>query len=126
MNPQLRKRFIDSIEYLRRMDFFKDYSNLSSEEIFDRILSGEISYETHWFAEEWSKEERRKMKEEDIRKRPLEEMFEEREEHWMKASDFEFGLYSWGSSGPLVNANLIRVSKNPGTLESEHPNTHLM
>ncbi|MEM2936270.1 MAG: hypothetical protein QW231_03740, partial [Candidatus Bathyarchaeia archaeon] len=33
-----------------------------------------------------------KMKEEDIRERPLEEMFEEREEHWMKASDFEVDL----------------------------------
>lgn len=32
-----RKRFIDSIEFLRKMDFFKEYSNLTSEEIFEKI-----------------------------------------------------------------------------------------
>ncbi|MEM1574371.1 MAG: hypothetical protein QW682_00330 [Nitrososphaerota archaeon] len=32
-----RKRFIDSIEFLRKMDFFKKYSNLTSEEIFEKI-----------------------------------------------------------------------------------------
>ncbi|MBO3797463.1 MAG: hypothetical protein QXI42_06560 [Thermoproteota archaeon] len=54
MNPKLRKRFVDSIEYLRKMDFFRDYSNLSSEEIFDRILNGEMEYMDWW--EEWKKE----------------------------------------------------------------------
>jgi hypothetical protein len=37
MKPELRKRLIDSIEYFRKMDFFRDYSNLSSEEIYRRI-----------------------------------------------------------------------------------------
>ncbi|MEM2783612.1 MAG: hypothetical protein QXF09_02165, partial [Nitrososphaerota archaeon] len=32
-----RKRFIDSIEFLRKMGFFKKYSNLTSEEIFEKI-----------------------------------------------------------------------------------------
>ncbi|MEM2554235.1 MAG: hypothetical protein QXW69_03015 [Nitrososphaerota archaeon] len=33
----IRKRFIDSIEFLRKMDFFKKYSNLTSEEIFEKM-----------------------------------------------------------------------------------------
>lgn len=33
----VKKRFIDSIEFLRKMDFFKKYSNLTSEEIFEKI-----------------------------------------------------------------------------------------
>jgi hypothetical protein len=41
MNPELRKRFIDSINCLRRMGFFQDYSNLTSEEILEKIFSGE-------------------------------------------------------------------------------------
>ncbi|MEM3466049.1 MAG: hypothetical protein QXU11_10690 [Thermoproteota archaeon] len=48
VNPELKKRFIDSIDYLRKMDFFKDYSNLSSEEILERIFDGMISYPTRW------------------------------------------------------------------------------
>jgi hypothetical protein len=51
MNPVLRKRLIDSIEYLRKMDFFKDYSSLSSEEILDKIFSGEICYEDAWWVD---------------------------------------------------------------------------
>lgn len=38
-----RERFIDSIEYLRKMGFFKEYSNLTSEEIFEKIREGSIS-----------------------------------------------------------------------------------
>lgn len=60
VNSELRKRFIESIDYLRKMDFFKDYSNLSSEEIFERILSGEINYGTQWFVEEWPEEKRKR------------------------------------------------------------------
>jgi hypothetical protein len=37
MKPELRKRLIDSIEYLRKMGFFEDYSNLTSNEIYRRI-----------------------------------------------------------------------------------------
>lgn len=40
MNPELRKRFVDSLDYLRKMDFFKDYSNLTSEEILEKIFNG--------------------------------------------------------------------------------------
>jgi|GEM_PF-1874640 len=49
--PELRKRLIDSIEYLRKMDFFEDYSSLSSEEILDKIFSGEICYEDAWWVD---------------------------------------------------------------------------
>ncbi|MEM2058756.1 MAG: hypothetical protein QXO76_10970 [Thermoproteota archaeon] len=42
MNPELRKRFIDSIDYLRKMDFFKNYSKLSLEEISEQIFDGEM------------------------------------------------------------------------------------
>ncbi|MGC8831671.1 MAG: hypothetical protein ACP5PQ_03730 [Thermoproteota archaeon] len=54
MDPGLRKRLIDSMEYLRKMDFFKDYSNLTSEEILEMIFNGEIDYSTQWFLEEKS------------------------------------------------------------------------
>lgn len=33
----VKEQFINSIEFLRKMDFFKEYSNLSSEEIFERM-----------------------------------------------------------------------------------------
>ncbi|MBO3810213.1 MAG: hypothetical protein FGF50_11570 [Candidatus Brockarchaeota archaeon] len=82
MRPELRKRFIDSLDYLRKMDFFKDYSDLTSEEILERIFSGEISYETQWFVETWPKKEREK--EGAYGWSP-----EEHEDYWMKASVFE-------------------------------------
>ncbi|MBO3753879.1 MAG: hypothetical protein FGF53_03255 [Candidatus Brockarchaeota archaeon] len=53
INPELKKRFVDSIEYLRKMDFFKDYSSLTSVEIFNKILNGEMDYGFWW--EEWEK-----------------------------------------------------------------------
>ncbi len=37
VNPKLRKRLVDSIEYLRKMGFFQNYSDLSSEEILKKI-----------------------------------------------------------------------------------------
>jgi hypothetical protein len=37
MNPVLKKRFIDSIEYLRKMGFFEDCANLTSNEIYRRV-----------------------------------------------------------------------------------------
>ncbi len=51
IDPGLERRFVSSIEYLRRMNFFKEYFDLTSEEIFEKILNGEIDYETKWFAE---------------------------------------------------------------------------
>lgn len=38
----MRQRFIESITYLRKMGFFEEYSNLTSEEIFERIREGSI------------------------------------------------------------------------------------
>jgi len=81
VNPKLRKRFIDSIEYLRGMNFFNDYSDLSSEEIFERILRGEIGYQFSWWEED---------KDKDLH--PGLHLFldiRERWKSWMKASDFE-------------------------------------
>ncbi|MGC8832137.1 MAG: hypothetical protein ACP5PQ_06120 [Thermoproteota archaeon] len=33
----VEQRFIESITYLRKLGFFEDYSNLSSEEIFEKM-----------------------------------------------------------------------------------------
>ncbi|MEM3957946.1 MAG: hypothetical protein QXO47_07040 [Thermoproteota archaeon] len=38
-----RERFIESIEYLRKMGFFEEYCNLSSEEIFEKIRENSIA-----------------------------------------------------------------------------------
>lgn len=84
VNPKLRKRFIDSIEYLRKIDFFKDYSHLSSEEILEGIFSGEIDYKYWW--EEWEKlEEKPAPKRGVVTKRSI----EAQESLWMKASNAE-------------------------------------
>jgi len=48
MDLKLRRRLIGSIDFLRRMDFFKDYSNLASGEILDKILNGEMDYTINW------------------------------------------------------------------------------
>lgn len=37
-----RERFIDSIEYLKKMRIFEDHSNLTSEEIFEKVMEGSI------------------------------------------------------------------------------------
>ncbi|MBO3839410.1 MAG: hypothetical protein JTT17_01070 [Candidatus Brockarchaeota archaeon] len=81
MNSRLRKRFIDSIEYLRGMNFFNDYSDLSSEEIFERILRGEIGYQFSWWEED---------KDKDLHP-GLHLFLDVRKswKSWMKASDFE-------------------------------------
>lgn len=36
INSELRKRFIDSVEYLKKMDFLEDYSILTAEEILEK------------------------------------------------------------------------------------------
>jgi len=85
MKPELRKRLIDSIEYLRKMGFFADYSGLSSEEILERIFSGEIDYRYRW-----REEEQRHMGQ---RRSPtprgviFKESIKEHEEDFMKESD---------------------------------------
>ncbi|MEM2088863.1 MAG: hypothetical protein QXF52_09390 [Thermoproteota archaeon] len=92
MNPELRKRFVGSIEYLRKMDFFKDYSNLSSEEILERIFRGEIDYGVDWFVEEWPEEKWRKERTHGQILKEWIEKSKEHEEYWMKASDFKVDL----------------------------------
>ncbi|MBO3842592.1 MAG: hypothetical protein FGF48_09310 [Candidatus Brockarchaeota archaeon] len=86
---------MDSIECLRRMNFFQDYSHLSSEEIFDKILNGEIDYGTQWFTEEWSEEEWREKREEGgTHGQILKKLLEEDEEQWMKDSVSEIDFWS--------------------------------
>ncbi|MEM3660842.1 MAG: hypothetical protein QXU11_10680 [Thermoproteota archaeon] len=82
MRPELRKRFVDSIEYLRKMEFFQDYSYLSSEEILDRIFSGKINYVHCWWWE-WKK------KQVSLWGQILKESIERNEDLWMKSSDAE-------------------------------------
>lgn len=38
----MRQRFIESITYLRKMGFFEEYSNLTSEEIFEKRWGNDI------------------------------------------------------------------------------------
>ena len=76
---QLLKRFEGSIDYLRKMDFFQDYSNLSSEEILEKILRNEIGYPISW----WGEEKGLLHGKEDVRD------INRRWRHYMKASDFE-------------------------------------
>lgn len=53
----IRKRFINSIEYLRKLGFFEEYSNLTSEEIFEKISEGSILLkDLDKEEEEWAKE----------------------------------------------------------------------
>ncbi|MBO3797613.1 MAG: hypothetical protein QXI42_09605 [Thermoproteota archaeon] len=90
MNPELRKRFVDSIDYLRKMGFFQDYSNLSSEEIFEKILRGEIDYSIFWedgdLSDEEYKRKRDKLKLSSYGA-VLIESIKEKEDLWMKTSD---------------------------------------
>ncbi|MBO3832876.1 MAG: hypothetical protein FGF51_05760 [Candidatus Brockarchaeota archaeon] len=51
----VRQRFIESIEYLRQLGFFEDYSNLTSEEIFEKIREGSILLK-NLREEDWAKE----------------------------------------------------------------------
>ncbi|MCX8182790.1 MAG: hypothetical protein N3D12_06710, partial [Candidatus Methanomethyliaceae archaeon] len=83
MNPELRKRFIDSIEYLKKLDFFQDYSHLSSEEILEKIFSGEINYMYWW--REWGKERHPAP----LWGRILRKSIERDENSWMKSSNAE-------------------------------------
>lgn len=95
MNPELRKRLIDSIDYLRKMDFFQDYSNLHSEKILKKIFGGEIEYSDSW----WDEEKKEKNKDEylETMKRRgikphgvyLKESIREDEKDWIKRSDAE-------------------------------------
>ncbi|MEM3660494.1 MAG: hypothetical protein QXU11_08790 [Thermoproteota archaeon] len=80
MNPKLRKRLVDSIEYLRKMDFFKDYSSLSSEEILGKIFdTGELRYPISW----------RDEKKGHLWGAGTVSELERNWRRWLKASDFE-------------------------------------
>ncbi|MGB9717517.1 MAG: hypothetical protein ACP5PQ_06300 [Thermoproteota archaeon] len=81
MRSELRKRFVNSVEYLRRMDFFKDYSDLSSEEILKKIFNGEIDHSSSWW------DEKRKSKIGRPHGVILRESLMEHEKDWIKSSD---------------------------------------
>ncbi|MBO3842120.1 MAG: hypothetical protein FGF48_06865 [Candidatus Brockarchaeota archaeon] len=83
MNPKLKKRLVDSIEYLRKMDFFQDYSDLTSEEILNKIFNGEINYSHEWW------EEREEPKSQIPHGILLKQSLVEYEKDWMKESDAE-------------------------------------
>ncbi|MEM2921089.1 MAG: hypothetical protein QXF26_02090 [Candidatus Bathyarchaeia archaeon] len=50
----VRERFIESVKYLRKLGFFEEYSNLSSEEIFEKVKE-RASWVIPWKEEEWKK-----------------------------------------------------------------------
>ncbi|MCX8184127.1 MAG: hypothetical protein N3F08_06905, partial [Crenarchaeota archaeon] len=50
----VRERFIESIEYLRKMGFFEEYVNLSSEEIFERVKE-RAGWVVSWKEDEWKR-----------------------------------------------------------------------
>lgn len=79
------------------MNFFRDYSNLSSEEILEKIFAGEIEYSTRWSEEEseekFLEEVRERRERGKTHGQRLKESLEEREEYWMKeAKDFRVDL----------------------------------
>jgi len=91
MRPELRKRLIDSIEYLCETDFFRDYSNLSSEEILEKIFDGVICKDS-WRYEKRSEEElKRRWQESGIEpdRVLLKKFIEEHGNEYMKESDAE-------------------------------------
>jgi hypothetical protein len=57
MRPEIRKRYVASMDFLRGMSFFKNYQNLTSDEILDMIFRGDIDYSISWLDELRSKEE---------------------------------------------------------------------
>ncbi|MGB9709728.1 hypothetical protein [Infirmifilum uzonense] len=120
VNPELRKRFVNSIEYLRKMEFFKDYSELSSEEILDKIFSGEIDYESQWFVEETRDEQGEEYIKKVWKKTPrgviLREWVERDKEYWMKRSEYEVDLElaSFDKNRIFIEAVETIVSENIG------------
>jgi len=53
LDPEIRKRLMNSMDFLRKTGFFEDYSNLSSWEILEKIFSGEIDYTIGWEDRLW-------------------------------------------------------------------------
>ncbi|MEM3958519.1 MAG: hypothetical protein QXO47_10010 [Thermoproteota archaeon] len=51
----VKQRFIESIEYLRKLGFFEEYSNLTSEEIFEKLGEKSIMLK-NLKEEDWIKE----------------------------------------------------------------------
>ncbi|MEM3389003.1 MAG: hypothetical protein QW491_06270 [Thermoproteota archaeon] len=116
MNQKIKKRLVDSLDYLRRMNFFKDYSNLSSEEILERIFRNEINYACSW----WFEEPNPSFSE--ISK-PIPHGFyllettEEDWRHWMKKSDFEIDrlLIPFDTKRVMVEDAETMISNDMGT-----------
>lgn len=81
-----RERFISSIEYLRRMGFLGDYSNMTSEEIFEEISRNDI----------------------------LLKDLEKKEEKWARKSDFEVDMYILVSDKKRVWGRDTEIDPNPG------------
>ncbi len=89
MKTELKKRLINSIDFLRETGFFKDRSNLSSEEILEKIFNGEIDFSVLWYLD--GEEGMRKRREWRIKSSGtiLKEHVVEYEEEYMKKSDAE-------------------------------------
>lgn len=87
MNPVLKRRLVDSIEYLRKLDFFQDYSHLTSEEILEKIFNGEINYPHSW----WYEEPRSSLEKPEpiLHGLSLKRDLEEHQKYWIGASNFE-------------------------------------
>ncbi len=128
MNPKLRKRFVDSIEYLRKMDFFRDYSNLTSEEVLERIFRNEIKYSSSWWFEEPRSSPLFEIPEPIPHGLHLLDSIERYWEYWMKKSDFEVdrslipfdvkrvmceAVETWmdDNMGPAIIKRLARISR---------------
>jgi hypothetical protein len=107
MKPELRRRLIDSVEYLRKMGFFQDYSSLSSEEILEKIFNGEVICKTSWQYEKESEEElKRRWQELGIEPDGvlLKKFIEGHGDYYMKKSDvkIDFDLTRFGAKRVFV------------------------
>ncbi|MBO3798979.1 MAG: hypothetical protein QXO47_03525 [Thermoproteota archaeon] len=120
MDPRVKKRLLDSIEYLRKLDFFQDYLNLSAGKILERILNGDIDYEPQWFLEEIKEKKGEEYFKKYFRTKPygeiLKESLEKNEEEWMRASDFnvDFELASFDKKRILIENPETDPSKDMG------------
>jgi len=119
MEPELRKRFIDSIEYLRKMGFFQDYSNLTSEEILEKIFNGEIDYSKHWSDANLSNEELRRRRNNSKLSSYgalLLKSIEEKKDLWLEKSDasIDYELVCFDTKRVMVEDAETDVVKGAG------------
>ncbi|MEM3648761.1 MAG: hypothetical protein QW506_06325 [Thermoproteota archaeon] len=128
VNPKVRERLIDSLNYLRKMDFFKDYSDLTSEGILNKMLCNEINYASSWDYEEPDIFSLHGAQELIPYGFYLQRSIEEKPERWMEISNFEIDLdlipfdtrrvtvelsETWidDSMGPAILRRLARISR---------------